>query len=230
MRAVIQRVSSASVAVDGDVIAQISRGLMVLVGIGRGKRHRGRCRGAYKQDVRLSTGSGATSTADSRPLQSLSLRVFADPEDETKMWKTSVKDIDAEVLCVSQFTLMAQTKKGSKPDFHNAMVGASLPKPLPQHTESNSIQKTEDSRVLYSKFLDCMRAAYKSNKIRDGRFGAMMNVSLTNEGPVTFTLDTREVVPAASGGANSKQSRPNKQHASSGATSSQSPDKDGSAT
>ena len=53
---------------------------------------------------------------------SLSLRVFADPSNPEKMWKASVKDIDGEILCVSQFTLLANTTKGNKPDFHRAMV------------------------------------------------------------------------------------------------------------
>ncbi|KAF7295621.1 D-aminoacyl-tRNA deacylase [Mycena indigotica] len=151
MRAVIQRVASASVVVEGEVISQISRGLMVLVGIGRDDT---------EKDVVALTN------------KILTLRVFSDPMDDTKMWKINVKDIEGDVLCVSQFTLMAQTKKGSKPDFHNAMA-------------------TDDSRLLYSKFLDTMKKAYRAEKIQDGRFGAMMNVSLTNEGPVTFTLDTR---------------------------------------
>ncbi|GLB34603.1 putative deacylase [Lyophyllum shimeji] len=89
------------------------------------------------------------------------------------MWKASVKDIDGEILCVSQFTLMANTTKGNKPDFHRAM-------------------STEPSRELYATFLEELGKAYKAEKIKDGRFGAMMNVSLTNEGPVTFTLDSRK--------------------------------------
>ncbi|KAJ7633101.1 D-Tyr tRNAtyr deacylase-like domain-containing protein [Roridomyces roridus] len=152
MRAVIQRVSSASVSVDGQVISQIHRGLMVLVGIG-------------KDDTEADV-----STLTSKLL---SLRVFSDTIDSTKMWKTSVKDIDGEILCVSQFTLMAQTTKGSKPDFHQAMP-------------------TKDARALYETFLETLRRGYKAEKIQDGQFGAMMNVSLTNEGPVTFTIDSRK--------------------------------------
>ncbi|KAJ7029343.1 D-Tyr tRNAtyr deacylase-like domain-containing protein [Mycena alexandri] len=147
MRAVVQRVTSASVTVDGQVISQISRGLMVLVD-------------DTESDVSTLTN------------KILTLRVFSDPTDSAKMWKTSVKDIDGDILCVSQFTLMAQTKKGSKPDFHNAM-------------------STEPSRTLYETFLETMRRSYKPEKVQDGKFGAMMNVSLTNEGPVTFTLDSR---------------------------------------
>lgn len=55
---------------------------------------------------------------------SLSLRVFSDPSNEEKSWRASVKDIDGDILCVSQFTLMANTTKGNKPDFHRAMVGS----------------------------------------------------------------------------------------------------------
>jgi D-tyrosyl-tRNA(Tyr) deacylase len=65
--------------------------------------------------------------ANSRSNTSLSLRVFSDPNDPEKMWKASVKDIGGEVLCVSQFTLMANTTKGNKPDFHRAMVNFHLP-------------------------------------------------------------------------------------------------------
>ncbi|KAJ7355915.1 D-Tyr tRNAtyr deacylase-like domain-containing protein [Mycena albidolilacea] len=151
MRAVVQRVSSASVSVDGQVISQISRGLMVLVGIGRDDT---------ESDVSILTN------------KILCLRVFSDPADSAKMWKT--KDIDGDILCVSQFTLLAETRKGNKPDFHNAMP-------------------TEQSRELYATILEALRQAYgKSEKVQDGRFGAMMNVSLTNEGPVTFTLDSRK--------------------------------------
>ncbi|KAL0568265.1 D-tyrosyl-tRNA(Tyr) deacylase [Marasmius crinis-equi] len=100
----------------------------------------------------------------------LSLRVF---DDEGKMWKRSVKDIDGEVLCVSQFTLLANTTKGNKPDFHRAM-GA------------------ETSKEFYATFLEKMKESYKPEKIKDGKFGAMMNVSLMNEGPVTFTIDSHK--------------------------------------
>jgi len=102
----------------------------------------------------------------------LSLRVFDDPKT-SKMWKASVKDIDGEILCVSQFTLMANTMKSNKPDFHLAM-------------------STEISRQMYAKFLDSLKSSYHSDKIQDGRFCAMMSVSLTNEGPVTFTVDSRK--------------------------------------
>ncbi|KAA1469263.1 hypothetical protein DENSPDRAFT_834836 [Dentipellis sp. KUC8613] len=101
----------------------------------------------------------------------LTLRVFSDAADN--MWKASVKDINGEVLCVSQFTLMANTTKGNKPDFHRAM-------------------STEPSRELYASFLQKIGEAYVPERIKDGKFGAMMNVALTNEGPVTFTLDSRK--------------------------------------
>jgi len=103
----------------------------------------------------------------------INLRVFSGPADSQKMWKTSVKDIDGDILCVSQFTLLANTTKGNKPDFHRAMT-------------------TELSRQLYSSFLEKLRQSYNPERIHDGKFGAMMNITLTNDGPVTFTLDSRK--------------------------------------
>jgi len=150
MRAIIQRVSSASVTVEGDVISQISRGLMVLVGIG--------------------TGDGP-SDIETIAKKILSLRVFDD--NAGNMWKSSVKDISGDILCVSQFTLMANTTKGNKPDFHNAMPG-------------------EVSKSLYDNLLLRLGEQYDTGKIKDGRFGAMMSVSLVNEGPVTLQIDSRK--------------------------------------
>ncbi|KIM86309.1 hypothetical protein PILCRDRAFT_322107 [Piloderma croceum F 1598] len=167
MRAIIQRVTSASVTVNNEVISQISRGLMILVGIGADDN---------ASDVELLS------------KKILSLRVFSDTTDT--MWKASVKDVDGEILCVSQFTLMANTNK-NKPDFHRAM-------------------STEPSRELYATFLENLRCSYQPDKIKDGVFGAMMNVNLTNEGPVTFTLDSRKfeyVDQPASGAAKAKQSK-----------------------
>ncbi|PFH51721.1 hypothetical protein AMATHDRAFT_141892 [Amanita thiersii Skay4041] len=152
MRAVIQRVASASVTVDNEVISKISKGLLVLVGIGT-------------DDI--------MSDVSTLVNKILSLRMFSDASDPDKMWRRSVKDIDGEILCVSQFTLFANTSKGNKPDFHRAMA-------------------SEPSRQLYATFLDKLRQAYKPDKIQDGRFGAMMDVSLTNDGPVTFTIDSRK--------------------------------------
>ncbi|KAG1723709.1 D-Tyr tRNAtyr deacylase-like domain-containing protein [Suillus lakei] len=167
MRAIVQRVASASVSVEGNVISSISRGLMVLVGIGT--------------DDTLADVETLTNKI-------LNIRVF---DANGTMWKSSVKDIAGEVLCVSQFTLMANTTKGNKPDFHRAM-------------SSNA------SRELYATFLEKMQQLYVPDRIQDGQFGAMMNVSLTNEGPVTLTLDTRkfEYVPV-SGGTGSKKSSEN---------------------
>ncbi|OAX41552.1 hypothetical protein K503DRAFT_790705 [Rhizopogon vinicolor AM-OR11-026] len=163
MRAVVQRVASASVSVDGKVISSISRGLMILVGIGT--------------DDTL---------ADVETL--LNIRVF---DANGTMWKSSVKDIAGEVLCVSQFTLMANTTKGNKPDFHRAM-------------------STNSSKDLYATFLEKMRQLYVPDRIQDGEFGAMMNVSLTNEGPVTLTLDTRKFeYVAVPGGPSRKKSSGN---------------------
>ncbi|KAG1794898.1 D-Tyr tRNAtyr deacylase-like domain-containing protein [Suillus plorans] len=169
MRAVVQRVASASVSVDGNVISSISRGLMVLVGIGTG------------MDI-VSRPLSSVLTTSNR----LNIRVF---DADGSMWKSNVKDIAGQVLCVSQFTLMANTTKGNKPDFHRAM-------------SSNA------SRELYATFLEKMRRLYVPDRIQDGQFGAMMDVSLTNEGPVTLTLDTRKFeYVSVSGGADKKSSK-----------------------
>ncbi|KAH9484441.1 D-aminoacyl-tRNA deacylase [Psilocybe cubensis] len=152
MRAIIQCVSEASVTVNNELVSKISKGLMILVGIG-----------TDDTDTDVATLSKKI----------LTLRVFSDPSNPQNMWKASVKDIDGDILCVSQFTLMANTSKGNKPDFHRAMA-------------------TEPSRAMYAKFLESLRTSYKAEKIQDGVFGAMMSVSLTNEGPVTITLDSRK--------------------------------------
>lgn len=117
----------------------------------------------------------------------LNIRVF---DANGLMWKSNVKDIAGQVLCVSQFTLMANTTKGNKPDFHRAM-------------SSNA------SRELYATFLEKMRHLYVPDRIQDGQFGAMMDVSLTNEGPVTLTLDTRKFEYVSVSGGTDKKSREN---------------------
>ena len=90
-----------------------------------------------------------------------------------KPWKRSVVELGGEVLCVSQFTLFARTVKGTKPDFHRAMGG-------------------DSARVIYEALLKKLGDSYAPDKIKDGAFGEMMDVSLTNDGPVTILLDTTE--------------------------------------
>ncbi|KAJ3323001.1 D-tyrosyl-tRNA(Tyr) deacylase [Boothiomyces sp. JEL0866] len=94
------------------------------------------------------------------------LRLF---QEDEKHWKSSVKSNDYEILSVSQFTLYAKTSKGSKPDFHLAM-------------------KAEFSRPLYELFLKKLESQHP--RVKDGEFGAMMDVELVNDGPVTIILDS----------------------------------------
>ncbi|XP_026761521.2 D-aminoacyl-tRNA deacylase [Galleria mellonella] len=103
----------------------------------------------------------------------LSIKIFDD--ESNKRWKKSVVDKQLEVLCVSQFTLY-NTWKGTKPDFHNAMPG-------------------EKSKEFYEKFLQMLRNQYIPDKVKDGEFGAYMQVSIQNDGPVTFEIESPMTLP-----------------------------------
>lgn len=149
MKAVIQRVASASVSVDGNVVSSIGRGLCVLVGIHRDDT---------PQQMEYIT------------RKILSVRLFED-ENGTR-WKKSAKDLDLEILCISQFTLY-HVLKGNKPDFRLAMA-------------------TEPSKKFYAEFLAALRAGHPGgeDRVRDGVFGAMMKVDIVNDGPVTVDIES----------------------------------------
>jgi D-aminoacyl-tRNA deacylase len=140
VRALVQRVSSASVTVDGDEVARIGRGLLVLLG------------------VRHGDGEG---DADRIARKLLALRIFED--DEGKM-NLSVADVGGEILCVSQFTLYGDARKGNRPSF----VDAAAP---------------EEAEPLYERVRSALGA-------KGGRFGAKMAVELVNDGPVTLLVET----------------------------------------
>eukprot|EP00794_Sanderia_malayensis_P017848 gene17848-19631_t len=99
----------------------------------------------------------------------LNLRLF---DGEGKRWRKSVIDSGLEVLCISQFTLYG-ILKGNKPDFHLAMDG-------------------EKSKLMYEEFLSSMQKGYSSEKVKDGKFAAYMQVTLQNDGPVTINIDSRK--------------------------------------
>lgn len=98
----------------------------------------------------------------------LNIRLFDD--DGEKRWQKSVKDMQYELLCVSQFTLYNRLK-GNKPDFHLAMQGA-------------------DASNLYNYLLQQLGQQYSSDHIKDGKFGAMMQVHIQNDGPVTIEIES----------------------------------------
>eukprot|EP00038_Savillea_parva_P012267 m.203435 g.203435 ORF g.203435 m.203435 type:complete len:200 (-) comp22126_c0_seq1:405-1004(-) len=108
----------------------------------------------------------------------LSLRVW--PNDKGKEWAANVTTVDggqgAELLVVSQFTLYAKVNKGNKPDFHNAMPAA-------------------QSKVVYEDVLARLRQGYRADAVKDCVFGAMMDVELVNDGPVTLVLDSNQRDP-----------------------------------
>ncbi|WKY09741.1 hypothetical protein Q1695_002248 [Nippostrongylus brasiliensis] len=104
----------------------------------------------------------------SRVRKILNVRLF---ESDNKRWDKSVKDEGLEVLCVSQFTLYGFLK-GNKLDFHNSM-------------------NPQDASLFYGRFMDKLRSSYLPENIQDGRFAAMMNVAIVNDGPVTINIDSR---------------------------------------
>lgn len=147
MRAVIQRVLSASVSVEGKSTGSINAGLLILLGI--------------EHDDEIADAIWlATKIA--------SLRIFSDDEG---LMNLSVKAVQGGVLVVSQFTLHAKTKKGNRPSF---ILSARPEKAIP----------------LYACFIDQMNAA-SGAVVQTGRFGAMMQVELVNDGPVTIIIDTK---------------------------------------
>ena len=140
MRALVQRVSGASVAVDGEEVAAIGRGLLVLLGVRRGD---------------------GEAEADRIADKLLKLRVFDDEEGRMNL---ALADVGGEVLCISQFTLYGDARKGNRPSW----VDAAPP---------------EDAEPLYERVRDRLGA-------KGGRFGARMAVQLVNDGPVTLLIET----------------------------------------
>lgn len=144
MRTVVQRVRSSSVAIDGKIVGKIDKGLMILVGI----RH-----DDTKKQVEW--------MAD----KIKKLRIF---EDEDGKMNLLAKDVGAEYLIVSQFTLYGDCKKGTRPSFTDAAVpSVAIP--------------------LYEYFIELMRA--DGDNVQTGEFGADMLVSIENDGPVTMVID-----------------------------------------
>lgn len=147
MRIVIQRVSEASVEIEQKIVAQINQGLLVLVGI-------------EEEDT----------SEDSNWLVSkiVNLRIFA---DENEVMNLSVKDINGEIIVVSQFTLHALTKKGNRPSYIKAA-------------------KPDIAIPMYEKFVQQLEIEL-GKKIQTGQFGADMKVALVNDGPVTISIDSK---------------------------------------
>ncbi len=148
MRAVLQRVTNAKVSIDGNVFSSISKGLLLLVGIGNDDN---------EEDI------------DYLVRKVVCLRIFNDADG---IMNLSVKDIDGEILAVSQFTLMASTKKGNRPSYIRAA-------------------KHDVSIPLYNRFVECLKTAL-GKEIATGRFGADMQIELLNDGPVTIMIDSKE--------------------------------------
>ena len=147
MRAVIQRVKSASVTVGNEVVGKIDAGLLVLLGV-------------QEDDCADDIAWLAQKIAG--------LRIFA---DESGGWNRSVADIGGGVLVVSQFTLFASTKKGTKPSWHRAA----------------SAETATEVCDLFIKAL----SKHLPGRVESGEFGAMMDVALVNDGPVTLIIDTK---------------------------------------
>ena len=147
MRAVIQRVTSARVSVGREVTGEIGLGLVVLLGVGQGDTE-----------------------ADAQWLAEkiCALRIF---EDDAEKMNRSVVDVAGGILVVSQFTLFASTRKGTRPSFNDAA-------------------KPDLAIPLYEAF-NRFAAAVLGRPVATGRFAAMMEVTLTNSGPVTIVIDTK---------------------------------------
>ena len=147
MRVVIQRVKKASVQVEGEILSEIGRGLVVLLGVGWDDE---------KKDVEWLTKKISQ------------LRVF---DDSQGVMNLSVTEVSGEIMVISQFTLQAKTKKGNRPSYvHAAPPQIAVP--------------------LYETFIRQLEEK-TGKEIKTGRFGARMQISLINDGPVTIVIDTK---------------------------------------
>jgi len=147
LRALIQRVKKASVTIDEKIHSEIGQGLLILLGIEEEDS---------QEDISWLAGKIAR------------LRIFSDNEGAMNL---SVQDVMGDCLVVSQFTLVANTKKGNRPSFINAA-------------------RPETAIPLYEKFVLQLESEI-NKKVRTGTFGAMMDVSLLNDGPVTIWIDSK---------------------------------------
>ena len=147
MKAVIQRVKSASVSVDDKIIGEIAAGFLILLGVEQ---------------------SDAQDDLNYLVKKTIGLRIF---KDDNKNMNLSIKDVGGEALVVSQFTLCADTSRGRRPSF----IKAANP---------------EEADSMYQQF--CEQLTMNNLSVQAGKFGAMMDVSLVNDGPVTIILDSRE--------------------------------------
>jgi len=145
MKGLIQRVSSASVVVEGNYVGEINQGILLLIGV-------------EKEDDKTK--------ADTLLDKVINYRIFSDDSDKMNL---SLKDIEGELLVVSQFTLVAETSKGKRPGFSKG-----APPALGEELYNYFIQTAKNTGL----------------KIATGQFGADMKVSLTNDGPVTFWLES----------------------------------------
>jgi len=146
MRAVVQRVKSSSVKIEDEIVAQIGNGLLVLLGVAKGD---------------------AVQNADYLANKIINLRIF---EDHGARMNQSLLETGGELLAVSQFTLLADCRKGRRPSF----------------IEAADPEKASD---LYERFVNTVRA--KGVGVQTGRFRAMMEVALINDGPVTVIIESR---------------------------------------
>ena len=147
MRAVIQKVSHASIIIENDQSKKIGHGLVILLGIEESDDH---------SDIQWLSGKISR------------LRIF---NDRQGIMNLSIKDVDGEIMIISQFTLHASTRKGNRPSY----IKAAPP---------------EKAIPLYEAFIDQMQKDL-GKSVKTGKFGAHMRVSLTNDGPVTINIDTK---------------------------------------
>lgn len=147
MRIVIQRASRASVSVKPDYVRHIGTGLMVLVGVEKGD---------------------TAEDAEYLARKTAALRIF---DDDAGVMNRSVVDIDGEIMAVSQFTLLASTRKGNRPSYIRSAGG-------------------EEARELYHTYCRLLSDA-AGREVKQGVFGAHMEVELVNDGPVTIIIDSK---------------------------------------
>ena len=147
MRAVVQRVKRSSVKVDGEIVGSIENGINVLIGI---------CAEDTLDDIKYIVD------------KVVNLRIFQDNNDKMNL---SLKDIDGEILAISQFTLYGDCRRGRRPNFMNALGG-------------------NEAKVLYDKFIYMLKDT--GVKVETGVFGAHMDVEIQNDGPVTILLDSKK--------------------------------------